>query len=81
MSRSSFAQRFKDTVGMPPLTYLIDYRLRLAARYLRLQQNSIGRISELVGYASDSTFSQAFKRVYGVSPKAYRQQYQQENIA
>lgn len=75
MSRSSFAQRFKDTVGMPPLTYLIDYRLRLAARYLRLQQNSISRISELVGYASDSTFSQAFKRVYGVSPKAYRQQY------
>ncbi len=32
MSRSSFAQRFKDVVGMPPLTYLIDYRLRLAAR-------------------------------------------------
>ena len=80
MSRSSFAQRFKDSVGVPPLTYLIDYRLRLAARYLRLQQNSIGRISELVGYASDSTFSQAFKRVYGVSPKAYRQQYQKKAI-
>lgn len=81
MSRSSFAQRFKDTIGMPPLTYLIDYRLRLAARYLRLQQNSISRISELVGYASDSTFSQAFKRVYGVSPKAYRQQYQRQLLA
>lgn len=81
MSRSSFAQRFKDTVGTAPLTYLTDYRLRLAARYLRLQQNSIGRISELVGYASDSTFSQAFKRVYGVSPKAYRQQYQKDNLA
>lgn len=80
MSRSSFAQRFKDVVGMPPLTYLIDYRLRLASRYLRLQQNSISRISELVGYASDSTFSQAFKRVYGVSPKAYRQQHQKELI-
>ena len=81
MSRSSFAQRFKDIVGMPPLTYLIDYRLRMAARYLRLQQNSISRISELVGYASDSTFSQAFKRIYGVSPKAYRQQYQKKLIA
>lgn len=80
MSRSSFAQRFKDVVGMPPLTYLIDYRLRLAARHLRLQQNSISRISELVGYASDSTFSQAFKRVYGVSPKAYRQRYQQKLV-
>ena len=81
MSRSSFAQRFKEVVGIPPLTYLLDYRLRLAARYLRLQQNSISRISELVGYASDSTFSQAFKRVYGVSPKAYRQQYQQQKLA
>jgi len=81
MSRSSFAQRFRDTVGMPPLTYLIDYRLRLAARYLRLQQNSISRISELVGYASDSTFSQAFKRVYGVSPKIYRQKYQGQMLA
>ncbi len=81
MSRSSFAQRFKDVVGVPPLTYLIDYRLRMAARYLRLQQHSISRISELVGYASDSTFSQAFKRVYGVSPKAYRQQFQQDLIA
>lgn len=81
MSRSSFAQRFKDVVGVPPLTYLIDYRLRLAARYLRLQQNSISRISELVGYASDSTFSQAFKRVYGVSPKTYRQKHQSKLIA
>ena len=81
MSRSSFAQRFKEVVGIPPLTYLLDYRLRLAARYLRLQQNSISRISELVGYASDSTFSQAFKRVYGVSPKAYRQQCQQQMLA
>ena len=80
MSRSSFAQRFKNVVGIPPLTYLIDYRLRLAARYLRLQQNSISRISELVGYASDSTFSQAFKRVYGVSPKAYRQTYRRQLI-
>ncbi|MGP4906048.1 AraC family transcriptional regulator [Psychrobacter faecalis] len=81
MSRSSFAQRFKEVVGIPPLTYLMDYRLRLAARYLRLQQNSISRISGLVGYASDSTFSQAFKRVYGISPKAYRQQYQQQTLS
>lgn len=81
MSRSSFAERFKQVVGVPPLTYLIDYRLRLAARYLRLQHNSISRISELVGYASDSTFSQAFKRVYGLSPRAYRQNHQQNQSA
>lgn len=78
MSRSSFAEHFRQVVGVPPLTYLTDYRLRLSARYLRLQENSISRISELVGYASDSTFSQAFKRVYGMSPRKYRQQFRQD---
>lgn len=80
MSRSSFAEHFREVVGEPPLTYLTDYRLRLAARYLRLQENSISRISELVGYASDSTFSQAFKRVYGMSPRKYRQQFRQDKV-
>lgn len=79
MSRSSFAEHFREIVGEPPLTYLTDYRLRLAARYLRLQENSISRISELVGYASDSTFSQAFKRVYGMSPRKYRQQFRNDD--
>ena len=74
MSRSSFTQRFKETVGIPPLTYLTDYRLRLAAGHLRLGKSNIGQISEMVGYASNSTFSQAFKRAYGMSPKAYQQQ-------
>lgn len=78
MSRSSFVQRFRDEVGMPPLAYLIDYRLRLATRYLGFPSNSITRISEMVGYASDSTFSQAFKRVYGMSPKTYRQIYRKK---
>ncbi len=76
MSRSSFTQRFKNIMGVPPLAYLTTYRLCLAARQLRLQHNSIGQISELVGYTSNSTFSQAFKRVYGMSPKAYREQQQ-----
>lgn len=76
MSRSSFTQRFKNIMGVPPLTYLTTYRLCLAARQLRLQHNSIGQISELVGYTSNSTFSQAFKRVYGMSPKAYRERQQ-----
>ncbi len=76
MSRSSFTQRFKNIVGVPPLTYLTKYRLHLAARQLRLQRNSISQISVLVGYTSNSTFSQAFKRAYGISPITYRQQHQ-----
>lgn len=79
MSRSGFSQRFKNIVGVPPLTYLTDYRLRIAARHLRLQQGSIAQISEMVGYSSSSTFSQAFKRVYGMSPSEYRHQQQQQD--
>lgn len=79
MSRSSFTERFKDIVGVPPLAYLTDYRLRIAAYHLRSNDSSIGQISSLVGYASNSTFSQAFKRVYGMSPKFYREQHQNKN--
>lgn len=79
MSRSSFTERFKDIVGVPPLAYLTDYRLRIAAYHLRLNNHSIGQISSLVGYASNSTFSQAFKRVYGISPKFYREQHQNKS--
>ena len=76
MSRSGFTQRFKNKIGVPPLTYLTDYRLRLAIRHLLLQKRSIAEVSELVGYASNSAFSQAFKRVYGISPKKYQRQHQ-----
>jgi AraC-like DNA-binding protein len=44
----------------------------LAAWNLRENQHSISRISEMVGYGSETAFSQAFKRQYGMSPSQYR---------
>jgi AraC family transcriptional regulator, alkane utilization regulator len=72
MSRSGFAERFSDVMGQPPLSYLAAHRLRLAAWNLREHQYSVSRISELVGYGSETSFSQAFKRHFGVSPSQYR---------
>lgn len=80
MSRSSFTQRFKDVVGVPPLTYLTDYRLRLGARHLRLHHSSIAQIGEMVGYSSNSTFSQAFRRAYEISPSEYRRQQRVKSV-
>lgn len=74
MSRSGFAERFSEVMGQPPLSYLSGHRLRLAAWNLREHQYSISRISELVGYGSETAFSQAFKRQYGLSPSQYRRQ-------
>jgi AraC-like DNA-binding protein len=72
MSRSAFAERFSEKMGETPLAYLSAHRLRLAAWHLRENNQSVARISEKVGYASETAFSQAFKRQYGTSPSQYR---------
>lgn len=74
MSRSSFAERFTEVIGQPPLAYLSAHRLRTATRYLTQNYESIARISERVGYSSEAAFSQAFKRQYEMSPSQYRKE-------
>lgn len=76
LSRSAFADRFTQTLGEPPLTYLTRHRMRLAARQLGNSALSVGKIADLVGYASEAAFSQAFKREHGLSPSVWRQQRQ-----
>jgi AraC-like DNA-binding protein len=71
MSRSSFAQRFKDTVGEAPMEYLTRWRMMLAANRLTQTQDSISTIAYSLGYESDSAFSSAFRRVMGESPRQY----------
>lgn len=75
LSRSAFAERFTAALGQPPLSYLTQHRMRLAARQLATTTWPIGRIADSVGYASETAFSQAFKRDFGVSPSAYREQH------
>jgi AraC-like DNA-binding protein len=54
--------------------------MRLAARQLASSTTPISRIADQVGYASEAAFSQAFKREYGLSPSAWRQQRQTETL-
>lgn len=72
LSRSAFAERFTAMLGQPPLTYLTHHRMRLAAWQLKHTALSVARIAEQVGYTSETSFSQAFKREYGVSPSQFR---------
>lgn len=57
---------------MPPLTYLLSWRMGLAARTLRQAGAPVAALARSVGYTSESSFSNAFKRVMGVSPRGYR---------
>lgn len=72
VSRASLARRFHDTVGQPPIAYLTQWRLALAADMLTDPQLTLSAISQRVGYGSPFSFSTAFKKHYGVSPQTYR---------
>lgn len=71
-SRTAFAVRFRDTVGVPPLTYLLTWRMTLAAKALRHDGTPVAVLAREVGYGSESAFSNAFKRAMGTSPRSYR---------
>ncbi|MEV0621829.1 AraC family transcriptional regulator [Nonomuraea sp. NPDC050404] len=68
MSRATFARRFADLVGQPPLVYLTEWRMTLAADLLRRPGATVASVARKVGYADGFAFSNAFKRVRGVPP-------------
>lgn len=71
VSRSAFFEHFTRTVGMPPMEYLIAWRMAVARDLLRRQRVSIVQVAERVGYSSASTFSTAFSRHVGEPPRRY----------
>ena len=72
VSRAALARRFTALVGVPPLTYLTEWRMDLAADLLRRPEATVGSVARAVGYADGFAFSTAFKRVRGVRPSDHR---------
>lgn len=81
MSRSTFAQRFKDTVGESPMEYLTRWRMLMASDKLVNSTDPVSVISVAVGYESEAAFSTAFKRVMGCSPRQYGRGEHRESLA
>lgn len=71
MSRSAFFVRFSRLVGLPPMEYLLAWRMALAKRLLRSREFAIPQVADRVGYGSASTFSTAFARYVGMPPARY----------
>lgn len=68
MSRSAFFDHFMRAVGVPPIEYLLAWRMALAKDLLRDRNLALAEIAERVGYGSASTFSTAFSRHVGQPP-------------
>lgn len=71
LSRSTFFERFSRAVGMPPMEYLLAWRMALAKDLLGRRGVAIADVAERVGYSSASTFSTAFSRHVGQPPGQY----------
>jgi AraC-like DNA-binding protein len=72
LSRSALAERFNQFVGQPPMQYLTNWRMQLAATHLLSGMDSVATIADRVGYESEAAFSRAFKKSVGTPPSLWR---------
>jgi AraC family transcriptional regulator, activator of mtrCDE len=72
LSRTGFAQRFAQKMGVTPMQYLTSWRVQLAREALAAGQVSTIEAAELAGYVSEAAFARVFKKDVGVTPAAYR---------
>jgi transcriptional regulator GlxA family with amidase domain len=72
LSRTVLTERFRHFLGVPPMTYLTRWRLRLGGRALTTTSRSVAQIAVETGYESEAAFNRAFKREYGLPPARYR---------
>lgn len=74
LSRSALVERFTRYLSEPPMTYLIRWRLQLAARALTATSRGVAEIASDVSYESEAAFNRAFKREFGLPPARYRRE-------
>lgn len=74
LSRSAFAERFTSLLGQPPMKYLTNWRMQLAAHKLRENRATVSQIAFDVGYESEASFTRAFRREMGTPPATWRKQ-------
>jgi len=71
LSRSAFSERFGRKVGVPPMQYLIEWRMALAKAMLERDSPPLEAVAAAIGYQSASAFSTAFRREVGSPPKHF----------
>ena len=72
LSRSALAQIFREKTGIPPVEYVLRWRMQLAGRALINSDTPVSSLGQAFGYDSDSAFSHAFRRIKGLTPSEYR---------
>ncbi|MCI8448500.1 MAG: AraC family transcriptional regulator [Eubacterium sp.] len=74
LNRSYFSKIFRSAIGRTPQEFLLNYRMTKAAELLKLTHLSVSDVSKAVGYDNPLHFSRAYKNIYGISPRSWRNQ-------
>ena len=72
MSEGQFCHTFKEVIGMPPIAYIIRYRILQSCGLLSKTSLQISEIARTVGFNNVSYFNREFKKAIGCSPREYR---------
>ena len=72
MSRSRFADRFRELMDLGPMTYLADWRLQKALALLEDDRRTVQQVAAETGYLSAAAFTRAFAGRFGVPPTTFR---------
>lgn len=72
LSRSALSDRFLRLIGVPPINYLTNWRMQVAAAKVRGTNATLAQVAQDVGYESEAAFSRAFKKAFGMAPGTWR---------
>ncbi|HEX4152249.1 MAG TPA: AraC family transcriptional regulator [Steroidobacteraceae bacterium] len=79
-SRASLVRMFRKQVKLAPLEFLLGLRMEVARRKLASTRATLGEIAAEIGYHSESAFSRAFRRRFGVPPGEVRDRKQNADM-
>ena len=74
LSLAELSRSFKKTIGISPMLYIMNYRIRIASNLLEFSDKSITEIAYECGFSSSNYFTICFKRIVGITPKEFKKQ-------
>ncbi|MEV0459490.1 GlxA family transcriptional regulator [Catellatospora methionotrophica] len=81
LSPRTFARRFRDNLGVSPLQWVLEQRIRRAQELLETTDEPVERIAWRTGFGTAVNMRQHFRRFTSISPQTYRQTFRRRTVA
>lgn len=75
VGRTVFYNKVKSLTGMPPVQFLRQIRIKIAAKLLVTNEYNVSEIAYMTGFSDIKYFRKCFKTVFGLTPSAYKEKH------